>query len=222
MSHHGADLDFARPTALFGAPEYTGRAKRGLDIVLVLMSAPVTVPLVSLLWILIRLDGSPGFFGHRRIGRAGRTFTCWKLRTMVPDAEHVLQHHLHEDAQLAQEWAETFKLQNDPRVTRLGALLRKTSLDELPQLWNVLRGDMSLVGPRPVPRDELANYADRAWAYKMMRPGLTGLWQVTGRGSCTYDERVEMDVDYARRVSAGLDLKIIFKTFGVVLRKTGS
>lgn len=222
MSNHELEVDFAPAHRVFGPLVYTRRVKRFVDIVLVLTALPVAVPLVFGLWILVRLDGAAGFFGHERIGRAGRPFTCWKIRTMVPDAENVLHQHLQADSELAREWAENFKLENDPRITRLGAVLRKTSLDELPQLWNVLRGDMSLVGPRPVPGDELENYSDRVWAYAEMRPGLTGIWQVTGRGDCTYDERINMDVEYARTVNPVLDLKIIWRTFGAVLRKTGA
>lgn len=221
MSNQDIELDLTSPSLVIGPFSYRERVKRLFDIMLVVMSIPVSFPLILGLWLLVRLDGGRGFFGHERIGRAGQPFKCWKIRTMVPNAEKILQHHLENDEDLAREWAETFKLENDPRVTRLGALLRKTSLDELPQLWNVLRGEMSLVGPRPVPLEEMENYADHQWAYKRMRPGLTGLWQVHGRGICTYEERVEMDVHYARTVSPFLDMKIIFKTFGVVLRKTG-
>lgn len=222
MSNREFDLEFARPNALSGSLDYAKRIKRFLDVVLVLMALPVALPLIFGLWFVARMDGAAGFFGHARIGRAGRPFTCWKIRTMVPDAEDILHRHLETSPELAREWAENFKLVNDPRITRFGAFLRKTSLDELPQLWNVLRGDMSIVGPRPVPHDELENYADRAWAYEDMRPGLTGIWQVSGRGSCTYDERINMDVEYAHNVGPVLDLKIIFRTFGAVVRKTGA
>jgi lipopolysaccharide/colanic/teichoic acid biosynthesis glycosyltransferase len=170
-----------------------------------------------------RSEGQSGFFGHTRIGRDGVAFKCWKIRTMISDAEDLLQSHLNADPELAQEWASTFKLKNDPRITQRGAFLRQSGLDELPQLWNVLRGEMSIVGPRPVPRDELVKkYAQHSGVYKKMRPGITGIWQVSGRGNCSYPERVRMDAHYAENASLTLDVSIVLRTIGAVLRKTGS
>jgi exopolysaccharide production protein ExoY len=200
---------------------YLSKGKRALDIVGVIALAPVVAPIVGALWLAVRSDGGAGFFGHERVGREGRVFRCWKLRTMVPNARERLREHLLQDRAAAREWAETYKLKDDPRVTRLGRLLRASSLDELPQIWNVLTGEMSLVGPRPVPRDELLEYAGYERAYFMMRPGITGLWQVSGRNGVAYRDRVQMDVTYARRATLWLDLRILGRTLGVVLRRTG-
>jgi lipopolysaccharide/colanic/teichoic acid biosynthesis glycosyltransferase len=140
---------------------------------------------------------------------------------MVPDAAEQLRRHLERDPEAAAEWAATRKLSQDPRITRLGDMLRRTSLDELPQLWNVLRGEMSFVGPRPVPEDELQMYGAARSAYCAMRPGITGLWQISGRNDISYAERVKLDTEYLRRMSPGLDLSIILRTALVVFRPTG-
>jgi len=203
------------------ARRYADGAKRVLDVAGVLALAPVVLPVVGGLWVAVTLDGGPGFFGHTRVGRDGVAFSCWKLRTMCPDAEARLKAHLRANPAAAREWADCYKLRDDPRVTRLGRVLRRTSLDELPQLWNVLRGEMSLVGPRPVPRDELVEYGSASGAYLGLRPGITGLWQVLGRNGVTYPHRVRMDADYARRASLWLDLWLLWRTVGVVLRRTG-
>ena len=201
---------------------YAGWGKRSLDLVaVVVLLLPVALVLV-LLAILVRTQGGQPFFGHARVGRGGRTFTCWKIRTMVPDAEARLDEVLRSDSTAAAQWAQYQKLDNDPRVTRLGHLLRRTSLDEVPQLWNVLRGDMSLVGPRPVTRVELERYGSAASDYVSVRPGLTGLWQVEGRNALTYAERVALDQQYARKLTVREDLRILSKTVSVVLARTGS
>ncbi|RMD88924.1 MAG: sugar transferase [Alphaproteobacteria bacterium] len=200
---------------------YQDGPKRRLDIAGVLLMAPLALPLIAVLWLLVRLDGGPGFFGHWRVGRDGRAFRCWKLRSMVPDAEARLEALLASDPLLRAEWRAGFKLTRDPRVTRLGRFLRKTSLDELPQLWNVLRGEMSLVGPRPVPRAELAAYGGYAWAYLECRPGLTGLWQVSGRNDTSYEERIRLDVSYLARAGLGTDLAILARTPLAVIGCTG-
>ena len=161
-------------------------------------------------------------FAQRRIGEDGRLFKCWKFRTMARDADQMLQAILAADPDLRREWDETFKLQEDPRITRLGRFLRKTSLDELPQFWNVLLGQMSMVGPRPIVPDEVARYGDRYWAYACVRPGLTGVWQVKGRSDTTYAERVAMDVDYALTRSFMGDLGIISRTVHVVIFRVGA
>lgn len=205
------------------ASVYEAAGKRALDLALGVALLPVVGPLVGLLALLVWLkDGGAPFFGHRRTGRDGRAFRCWKIRTMVPDAEARLRTHLADDPAAAAEWREFRKLADDPRVTLIGDFLRRTSLDELPQLWNVLRGDMSFVGPRPVTDDELEQYYVSArGAYNAMRPGITGLWQVSGRNALSYGERVALDVSYLRRLSLGLDLWILLKTAGVVFRPTG-
>jgi len=201
--------------------DYRDGLKRWSDIIGVLVLAPFAVPLVSILWLLAQLSGGPGFFGHLRVGQDGRQFRCWKIRTMVPDAQTRLTAHLMMNPAAAREWAATYKLKNDPRITRFGCFLRKTSLDELPQLWNVFIGQMSLVGPRPVPEKELLEYAGYEWAYLMMRPGITGVWQVSGRNDISYRERVSMDVGYLLKTSLKTDMRILWKTIGVVLQKTG-
>ncbi|WP_236045437.1 MULTISPECIES: sugar transferase [Pseudooceanicola] len=200
---------------------YTRFVKRVFDLVLALMLLPVLLPVIAVLWILIRRDGGPGFFGHRRLGHNGKSFRCWKIRTMVVDAEARLTQHLANNPEAAEEWKRDQKLTNDPRITKLGHLLRATSLDELPQIWNVLKGEMSFVGPRPITRDEIRRYGKSRVAYLSMRPGLTGLWQVSGRNDVTYDERVAMDVEYAKKASFLMDCKLLVKTFNAVLGQTG-
>jgi exopolysaccharide production protein ExoY len=206
---------------------YRKVGKRSLDILLVLVSLPMILPMILLIAVLVLLGDSktpsfkPIFFGHWRVGRNGRKFRCWKIRSMVPDADKYLQLHLESDPSARAEWNKNFKLENDPRITSLGSVLRRSSLDELPQLWNILTGEMSLVGPRPVTEAELRRYECYVVEYKMMRPGLTGLWQVSGRNDTTYDERVMMDVDYARRCSLYLDVSILMRTVLEVARRTG-
>lgn len=201
--------------------KYEGTLKRFADIVLVILILPFFIPIIGVLYLLVRLDGGPGFFGHTRVGREGKLFKCWKLRSMVPDAQAVLRDHLASNPDAAEEWARDFKLRDDPRVTRFGAFIRKSSLDELPQIWNVLKGEMSLVGPRPVTQEELKRYGSRQWAYLMMRPGVTGLWQVSGRNDISYDERVALDTRYCREVSAVKDVVILFSTVGAIAKRTG-
>ena len=201
--------------------EYRDGLKRWIDIGGILVLSPLVIPLVTVLWVLAKLGGGTGFYRHLRVGMNGKTFWCWKIRTMVPDASTRLAAHLLMCPDAAQEWAQNYKLANDPRITRLGGFLRKTSMDELPQLWNVLRGEMSLVGPRPVPKDELKEYAGFDWAYLKLRPGITGAWQVSGRNGISYRERVRMDVAYLFEMSVKKDFQILWSTIGVVLRKTG-
>ncbi|MGR3497402.1 MAG: sugar transferase [Limimaricola soesokkakensis] len=208
--------------AAFDAPMgYNRFAKRLLDLVLVAILLVPLLPVIGTLYLLVRREGGPGFFGHERVGRNGVTFKCWKIRTMVPDAEARLAALLASDPEARAEWERDHKLRDDPRVTRLGALLRKTSLDELPQIWNVLKGEMSLIGPRPVTEAELSRYGHQSWVYLSLRPGVTGLWQVSGRNDIAYDERVALDARYLERLSMPLDLKILFQTVGAVLNRTG-
>lgn len=208
-----------------GARFYRDRGKRVLDVILCLLMAPLAVPVIALCWGVARFDGGAGFFAHERVGRDGQIFQCWKIRTMVPDAQVRLAAHLSAHPSARAEWAAHHKLRNDPRVTKIGAVLRKTSLDELPQIWNVLCGEMSLVGPRPIVRDELQRFGAAAAAYCAMSPGLTGLWQVQvhaqGRSDVTYAERVQMDLHYAKAQSLWLDLSLILRTVLTVLRRTG-
>ncbi len=213
-------------TSEFNATTLTGlyrrRVKRGLDLALSVALAPVALPLVFGLAALIRLDGGAAFYGQTRVGRGGRLFTCWKLRTMVEDADGALERLCAQDPALAREWALNQKLARDPRITRLGRFLRATSLDELPQLWNVMIGQMSVVGPRPFTPDQHGLYnAAGGQAYYALRPGLTGLWQVLGRSASSFAQRVEYDETYARNLGFWSDLALLARTSLVVLRGTG-
>lgn len=199
---------------------YEGAGKRLIDIVLaslaLFLALPVLLALILALWI----EGGRPVFVQRRLGRDGRIFRMFKLRTMVVDAEARLSTCLAADPCLRAEWDRTQKLKTDPRITPLGRLLRKTSLDELPQLINVIRGDMSLVGPRPMMPEQLPLYRTPA-AYLRLRPGLTGLWQVTARNEESFALRAEIDHGYSTRVSVLGDLKIVMATFGALWRATG-
>jgi lipopolysaccharide/colanic/teichoic acid biosynthesis glycosyltransferase len=190
-----------------------------LDIVLVLAAAPIVLTTVAILALLIRRDGGPAFYGQARIGRDGEIFTCWKLRTMVVDADARLNSYLDANPEARQEWTATQKLKNDPRITSLGRIMRKSSLDELPQLWNVLVGEMSIVGPRPMMPSQQAMYSGTA--YYDMAPGLTGYWQVSDRNESTFAARVGFDNRYARDLNFFTDLGIMFRTVAVVVRGTG-
>ena len=208
-------------TRWFPAFRYDGFAKRGLDLVLALLLLSTLGPIILILCLIVRLDGGPGLFGHPRIGRDGRSFRCWKIRTMVPNAGERLEQLLASDPKAREEWERDHKLRDDPRVTRLGNFLRETSLDELPQIWNVLTGEMSLIGPRPVTETELERYGSYRPDYLSLRPGVTGLWQVSGRNDISYDQRVQLDAEYRQRVSPRTDLQILLRTIGVVLNRTG-
>lgn len=201
---------------------YTRFGKRILDLVLVLIFLPLLAPLVATLALIACRDGGPGFYGHQRIGRNGHVFRCWKIRTMVQDADQALQDTLTDDPAAAIEWAKSFKLKNDPRVTRIGRVFRKTSLDELPQIWNVLRGEMSLVGPRPITAGELAFYGPDQNTYLNQRPGITGMWQVHGRSDGCYTSRVRFDRRYGREIGLFTDTVLILRTGFCVLARTGS
>ena len=192
--------------------------KRTIDISVSLFGGALISPLLLLIALLIKLD-SPGpiLYGHTRIGQGGRRFKAWKFRSMVKDADKVLEVYLEHHPELRDEWKASQKLRVDPRVTRVGRWLRKLSLDELPQLWNVLKGEMSLVGPRPIVREELARYGERGVLYLKVKPGMTGFWQVSGRSDTSYAERVEMDAYYVRNWSIWLDLYILARTVWVVL-----
>jgi Undecaprenyl-phosphate galactose phosphotransferase WbaP len=197
-------------------------AKRVLDIVGVLTLAVLLSPLLVIVGVVLARDRGPIIYRHMRTGRHGRTFGCLKFRTMVPNAEQVLRDLLHQDPQLRMEWLRDRKLRNDPRVTSIGRFLRRTSLDELPQLWNVLKGEMSLVGPRPVVHEEWAHYGPRLHHYLAAKPGVTGLWQVMGRSDCCYRRRVALDSYYVRKRSFFLDVFILLQTVKVVLRGRGA
>jgi len=198
-------------------------AKRISDVVLAGAGGLLLLPLACAISLCIKLQ-SPGpvLYGQWRIGRGGKKFRAWKFRSMRSDADQVLEAYLQSDPELRSEWERTQKLRFDPRVTSLGRFLRRTSLDELPQLLNVLAGEMSLVGPRPIVEAEVSRYGDNFDLYKRVPGGVTGLWQVSGRSDTTYAERVSLDTFYIMNWSVWLDLCIIFRTFGVVLRSRGA
>lgn len=200
-----------------------GVFKRGFDIVAALAAIIFLCPLLIMLASLVKFSNSGRvLYAHPRIGRNGNTFSCLKFRTMVENGSEVLSAHLSQNSAARIEWEATRKLQNDPRVTRVGAVLRKLSLDELPQLFNILRGDMSFVGPRPVVHEELDMYGPAAVYYLQTRPGLTGLWQISGRNDVSYDERVDFDQHYVENWSFAFDLLIIVKTLPAVISSRGS
>ena len=201
-----------------GAYRHVG--KRIADILFVLLSLPMTLPVIAICAIALWIEGGNPFYRQDRLGAKGRIFSIWKLRTMCRDADTLLESYLAADPELRQEWDLTQKLKNDPRITRVGAFLRKTSLDELPQLLNVLRGEMSIVGPRPMMPEQLPLYDDPA-PYFDMRPGITGEWQVSDRNENSFAHRSTVDAHYHMRLSLPVDLKILFQTVGVVLRRTG-
>lgn len=201
------------------AAPYARGLKRALDVALVLAAAPVVVPVVLVLALLVACDGGAPFYAQDRVGRGGRRFRMWKLRTMVVGAEDRLAAHLAADPAARAEWDRTQKLRDDPRVTPTGRLLRRTSLDELPQLWNVLTGDMSLVGPRPMMPCQQAMYPGEA--YYRLRPGLTGPWQVSDRNAAAFADRARFDRDYEAALSLATDLRLLAATLRVVLRGTG-
>jgi exopolysaccharide production protein ExoY len=195
-------------------------SKRVLDTVLTVIALPLVIPTLIVVSLAVRCSSrGPILFRQTRVGRYGRSFTCLKFRTMVKDAHRILA----DDPELATEFARAYKIRHDPRTTRIGSMLRKLSLDELPQLWNVIRGEMSLVGPRPLLADELrTKYGPAASQVLSVRPGLTGLWQVSGRSATSYEERVQLDVSYVERQSLHLDLWIIARTPIAVLTMRGA
>jgi undecaprenyl-phosphate galactose phosphotransferase len=197
-------------------------AKIGFDVLIAGLLLLLVMPTMLVIAFLIRRDGGPAMFAHERVGAGGRRFKCLKFRTMVTNSAAMLQEALERDPALAAEWAANQKLRNDPRVTRVGNFLRRTSLDELPQLINVIRLEMSLVGPRPIVSDEVRRYRQDIAFYYATRPGLTGLWQVSGRSDTTFDRRVELDSDYVKHWTFWRDLVILFKTVGVVLKRSGA
>ena len=197
--------------------------KRVLDIVLVVLASPLLLLVFLAVVAAVRFT-SPGpiLFSHRRIRKHGRFFSMWKFRTMCVDSAQVLEDYLAAHPEARVEWRLTHKLKNDPRVTRVGVFLRKSSLDELPQFWNVLRGTMSLVGPRPIVAAEVEKYGEYFADYCKVKPGLTGLWQVSGRNEVTYDERVQLDCKYVREWSLLGDAKIMVKTLSSVINQDGA
>ncbi len=197
--------------------------KRCIDMGLVLLALPVLLPILAMVSLCVRLS-SPGpiFFSHRRIRRNGAFFPMWKFRTMCNNSAEVLEDYLRRHPEARAEWRSTHKLRHDPRITRIGASLRRYSLDELPQIWNVLTGRMSLVGPRPIVAAEVEKYGSSFACYCRVKPGITGLWQVSGRSNLSYEQRVHLDCEYVNQWSLMLDLKILAKTFRAVFMQQGA
>ncbi len=195
------------------------QAQRLLALLAILALSPLLLVIALLIW---RVDGAPVFFGHYRVGKDGKLFRCLKFRTMRRDSQRLLSELLANDVALRMEWERDQKLEHDPRITGIGHFLRKTSLDELPQLLNVLKGEMHFVGPRPVTVQELDRYGQIRWQYVSVLPGITGLWQVSGRNNTSYEERIVLDRQYVERRCPSIDLMIMVKTVRVVLRRDGA
>jgi len=208
----------AHPRGLVRRP-YRDRFKRWLDIALVMVAAPAVVLVVGVLALLVAFDGHKPFYSQKRVGRDGRNFRLWKLRSMVPDAEAQLARHLAANPALRHEWDVHQKLHDDPRITRIGRFIRASSLDELPQLWNVLRGDMSLVGPRPMMPCQQVLYPGNA--YYNLRPGITGFWQISCRHESSFADRADYDNAYEQAVSLQTDLRVLLATVRVVMSRSG-
>lgn len=208
----------ALPGAL--APIYSNWGKRLFDLTLVLVTLPVSLPIIVLAALVLWIEGGNPFYTQDRLGKGGRVFRICKLRTMTRDAEAQLDRLLSVDADLRREWETTQKLRDDPRITPVGRFLRRTSIDELPQIWNVLKGDMSLIGPRPMMPDQLPLYGN-AGTYFALLPGLSGMWQVHERNDSSFQYRATADQLYAQTMSFAVDLWIVWRSLGVVLRGTG-
>ncbi|WP_234836538.1 sugar transferase [Sinorhizobium meliloti] len=214
----GQPLAIARPHGPDLQP-LGGRPKRGLDLAVGSTALVLALPLMAVVALLIKvITGGPVLFVHRRIGFNGTPFDCYKFRTMAENADQVLEEYLACNPRAAEEWRETQKLKNDPRTTLLGQMLRKSSLDELPQLINIIRGEMSCVGPRPIVAGEMSRYGAVTYEYLKTRPGLTGLWQISGRNDIDYASRVALDAQYVRNWSIWTDLIILAKTAYAVMR----
>jgi len=219
------DVDYDFAVGEPAAPDiqfYAGFGKRALDLLIATLVLPVVLPILALVWIVGQLIGGQPFFGQERVGRHGETFRCYKVRTMVRDADRVLLDLIERDEEVAAEWHKFQKLRRDPRVTRWGHFLRKTSIDELPQIFNVLRGDMSIVGPRPFMTRQLDLYrAGGGHRYFSLRPGITGEWQVIGRGETSFVERVRFDNAYWEKLTLWHDVRLILGTVGALAKRTG-
>ncbi len=208
-------LSQIQPTANF--------SKRLFDIVVSAAALIFLAPLLLVIAMLIKLhDGGPALYSQKRVGKNGRTFNFYKLRSMVVDSQAQLEALMARDPEARREYTETHKLKNDPRITPVGHFIRKSSIDELPQLWNILVGDMSLVGPRPVEEFETYRYADNYKYYCSVAPGLTGVWQISGRSNVSFEQRVEMDVNYVKTQTFWGDIQIILKTIPAVMKSQGA
>ena len=217
-----ARFDTLLDDAIFSAPAnhvYRNVLKRALDILIV---AIATLPVLAVMLVLlpvIAMDGKSPIYLQKRVGKNGRIFHMWKIRSMVANADAELARYLDANPEAREEWDRNQKLRHDPRITKIGHLIRKTSIDELPQLWNVLRGDMSIVGPRPMMIEQQKMYPGSA--YYALRPGITGFWQISVRNESTFADRANYDADYLRKLSLGTDLKVILRTFSVMVSATG-
>ena len=200
---------------------YARYGKRALDLAIVLPSLPIIIPIVLLCALANLASRNPVFYTQLRLGQHGRVFRIWKLSTMRPNAEKMLQDLLANDPALAREWETTQKLKDDPRVTRLGDFLRRTSLDEIPQLFNVLKGDMSLLGPRPMMLNQIELYGPTLDIYLSMKPGISGKWQVSERNNVHFRRRAQIDAEYASELSLASDLKLVWETIRTLIRSTG-
>ncbi len=209
------------PAPVADAPD-PSLSKRLFDIAGAAALLIFFAPLMVVVYLIVRLDGGPGIYAHERVGKNGVRFMCYKFRSMVPNAESILKNILVCNEQARQDWEADHKLRNDPRITSVGRFLRQKSLDELPQLFNVLKGDMSLVGPRPITIEEVERYGGDISYYYKTRPGLTGAWQVSGRNDVSYEERVALDVDYTKNWTFLTDFSILLKTVRVVLSGRGA
>ncbi|MBB5057271.1 Undecaprenyl-phosphate galactose phosphotransferase WbaP [Granulicella aggregans] len=218
-SLHYWDLDDNSPAGTFSYRV----VKRALDIFIVLLIAPLVLSVGAVIALCVAID-SPGpvFFSHQRVKRRGQYFHMWKFRTMCQDASSILEQHLERHPERRKEWQLHHKLKVDPRISAVGAFLRRKSLDELPQIWNVLTGTMSLVGPRPIVTAEIARYGTNFVYYTAVKPGITGLWQISGRSNLTYAQRVALDRQYVENWSLWLELKILLRTFKSVARSDGA
>ena len=197
--------------------------KRCIDVGLVLLLTPILIPLVVLVSTVVMLGSrGPIFYSHRRIRRNGEFFSMWKFRTMGPNSAEVLEKYLAKHPEARAEWNKSHKLRHDPRIAPGGSFLRRYSIDEIPQMWNVLRGQMSLVGPRPIVAAEVERYRDSFGCYCRVKPGITGLWQVSGRSTLTYDERVQLDCQYVEQWSLWRDFVILSKTLMSVVNQDGA
>lgn len=229
IAHNHLNVTFQDTVGLVPAPGScrpavfsAANVKLASDLALSALMLVILAPLMIVIAAAVALDGGPVFFSHTRIGRGGQKFGCLKFRSMRVDADKILAQYLDEDDDLLHEWLTTQKLKNDPRVTMIGRFLRATSLDEIPQILNVLKLDMSLVGPRPVIENELRRYGRNVSYYLQVRPGVTGLWQVSGRNNTTYSRRVALDAWYVKNWQFWLDVAILFRTVGAVVRREGA
>jgi exopolysaccharide production protein ExoY len=203
----GSNVDIQRPIDI------------GISLVAAIFLLPALVVIALAIW---AYDGGPVFYGHTRIGWKGKAFRCWKFRSMAVDGDRILRDYIESNPEARAEWLKDHKLRNDPRITPIGRFIRASSIDELPQLWNVLVGEMSLVGPRPIVAAEIAKYGSVFAAYISCRPGITGLWQISGRNDVSYETRVALDLKYAQTRSVFLNLSIIFRTIPAVVSRRGS